>query len=302
MTEKVGGGGRLTDKIIDKMQNFYGQAIRNNIGDKAGMINDVWAIFKHIITDDLKTLDEQHSNCPKDPDSSWCKYWSDRNEYHENNRLPSIFIKELKPIFEALTEGELLDRCLKGLTQNQNEALNGVLWSRCPKTRFVGRKRVILAVCEAINQFNSGAGNKVQILEEIGLPISAQAMFGFQKEDESRVKVAEKKVSVESRGMRRKLRAKRKSKGETKTTYFKGGFGLSKEPEIDLDGNGKIQKPKTTKRKAKAPNQPTLPVSKENVDPEPETDSEDDIPLKAFVQVKITFVSDLSVKMITLRK
>ena len=115
---------------------------------------------------------------------------------------------------------------IEGLTQNQNEALNGVFWSKCPKTRFVGRKRVVLAVCEAINQFNSGAGNKVQILETIGLPISAQAMFGFQKEDELRVKAAARKVSVKSRGMRRKLRAKRKSKGETKTTYFKGGFGL----------------------------------------------------------------------------
>jgi len=26
----VGGGGRLTDKSIDKMQNFYGQCIRNS--------------------------------------------------------------------------------------------------------------------------------------------------------------------------------------------------------------------------------------------------------------------------------
>ena len=29
----VGGSNRLTDKVIDKMQNFYGQAIRNNCGD-----------------------------------------------------------------------------------------------------------------------------------------------------------------------------------------------------------------------------------------------------------------------------
>lgn len=28
----VGGKGRLTDKVIDKMQNYYGKAIRENRG------------------------------------------------------------------------------------------------------------------------------------------------------------------------------------------------------------------------------------------------------------------------------
>ena len=145
----------------------------------------------------------------------------------------------------------------------------------------VGRKRVVIAVCEAINQFNSGAGNKVEILETIGLPISAQALFGFRKEDELRIKVAERKVSVKSLGMRRKLRAKRKSKGETKTTYFKE---------------------KTRKRKAKVQKQPIPLSSNENRDAESKADSEDDIPLSNLLQMKITFVSDLNVQMITSRK
>ena len=32
----LGGKGRLTDKIIDKIQNYYGEAIRNNTGDIEG--------------------------------------------------------------------------------------------------------------------------------------------------------------------------------------------------------------------------------------------------------------------------
>ena len=40
----VGGKGRLTDKVIDRIQNYYGKAIRNNPGDLKGMRNDVWAI------------------------------------------------------------------------------------------------------------------------------------------------------------------------------------------------------------------------------------------------------------------
>ena len=30
----VGGKNRLTDKVINKIQNYYGQAIHGNIGDK----------------------------------------------------------------------------------------------------------------------------------------------------------------------------------------------------------------------------------------------------------------------------
>jgi len=97
----VGGGGRLTDKRIDKMQNFYGQCIRNNVGNKEGMVNDIWAIFKHMIIDETKTLEEQHSNCPKD-ENSWCKFWSNREMYNENNRLTSVFIDQLELCLKLL--------------------------------------------------------------------------------------------------------------------------------------------------------------------------------------------------------
>ena len=36
--KKVDGTNRLTNKIVDKIQNYYGQAIRNNTGDKESMI------------------------------------------------------------------------------------------------------------------------------------------------------------------------------------------------------------------------------------------------------------------------
>ena len=62
----VGGRGRLVDKLIDKIQNYYGEAIRNNANDLDGMVNAIWAIYKHIIVDDSQSLEEQHSLCPKD--------------------------------------------------------------------------------------------------------------------------------------------------------------------------------------------------------------------------------------------
>ena len=47
----IGGKGKLTEKTIDKMQNYFREAIRNNVGNIELMENDVWAIFKHMIRD-----------------------------------------------------------------------------------------------------------------------------------------------------------------------------------------------------------------------------------------------------------
>ena len=32
-SKKISGTGRLTKKVIDKLQNYYGMAIRSNVGD-----------------------------------------------------------------------------------------------------------------------------------------------------------------------------------------------------------------------------------------------------------------------------
>ena len=41
----ISGIGRLTDKKIDQMQNYYGQAIRRNKGNMDGMMTSINAIF-----------------------------------------------------------------------------------------------------------------------------------------------------------------------------------------------------------------------------------------------------------------
>ena len=146
----VGRKGRLTKVSIDKMQNYYGLAIRGNPDDLAGMKKSIKAIQHHLIKSETLSLDKQHQYCPKD-NKTWCKYWKSKNNndcsYSEENRLPAVFHKELEPIFERLSKDELLERCLKGLTQNQNESLNRQIWTTCcPKTKYCGMNRVRLAV------------------------------------------------------------------------------------------------------------------------------------------------------------
>jgi len=131
-----------------------------------------------------------------------------------------------KKTFNDLTDDDLLNRCLKGLTQNQNEALNSVLWSKAMKTKFIGRKRLLIAVCNTICQFNTGSAHKASLLESFGLSAGMNSLTGFHKADEERIKNADRKTSLKSRTRRRKLRGLRKSKGEkVKTTYHPGAFG-----------------------------------------------------------------------------
>ena len=231
----ISGKNRLTDRICDKMQNHYGSAIRNNSNDKDGMHNAIWAIFKHMIRSDGESLKQQHYYCPQTKDT-WCKFWKEGAEYHDEKRLPSAFQEELKPIFVRLSEDKLLERCLLGLTQNQNEAINGILWSNCPKTIFCGKQKVEIAVCETISVFNSGAANKGVVLKRIGIDPGDNMLLSLKKQDDQRVKKAEKKISLSYRQRRRMKRAEKKSKGEKEQVIYKSGaFGLSSKPDVSFE-------------------------------------------------------------------
>ena len=158
------GKGRLTDNIVDSIQNYYGQAIRSNVGNLKATQGAVWAIYYHIIDgpseESLKTC---HSFCPTGP-KSWCKFQLDKvngtNLYHQKNCLPFTFCSELKHIFARLSSDTLLSHCKSGMTQNQNESLNNTVWARCPKRVFCGIHRLRLSVCDAICTFNSGAQSR----------------------------------------------------------------------------------------------------------------------------------------------
>ena len=82
---------------------------------------------------------EQYANCCK---YGWSKYWANNSNYAPSQRLPSVFVDALKPILTRLTNEDILQRCLKGFTQNQNESLNDTVWNRCPKIGFCGQQCV----------------------------------------------------------------------------------------------------------------------------------------------------------------
>ncbi len=104
---------------------------------------------------------------------TWCKWWQDQlnstQSYKKNVDLPLAIKKKLEPIFREISQDELLEKCLHGQTQNENESLNSVIWRKCPKSVFVCRKVLEIAVCSAVVEFNDGYCGIASVLKKLGL-------------------------------------------------------------------------------------------------------------------------------------
>ena len=69
--------------------------------------------------------------------------------------LDSVFLDFLLPLFTWLCEHSLFLQCLPGYSQNQNESLNGTVWSKVPKHTYKGPKSMEMAGMSAVLQFDS---------------------------------------------------------------------------------------------------------------------------------------------------
>ena len=64
----LGGKGKLTDKLIDKLIVYYGLAIRRNCDSVEKMRKAMWATIHHYCSTDKNP---QYEKCPIGPDSWW---------------------------------------------------------------------------------------------------------------------------------------------------------------------------------------------------------------------------------------
>lgn len=174
------GKGRLTDMAMKKLQIFYGLAIRRNTNSLEAMQAAVWAVYFHVKSSNKKPT---HQLCSKG-DNTWCKFLAaSRNkelyEHEKHFHLPEAIMNEVKPIFQSLADINLLRRCLKGKTQNPNESLNNVIWSRLPKRTFVTLPTLKFGVYEAVLAFNDGNIANCRLFEHLGLKVGSNCVAVF---------------------------------------------------------------------------------------------------------------------------
>ena len=208
----LGGKGRLTEKVINKLQNYFGIAVRQSTGTTVYQLRKaIGAVLFHC--SDAPDLETRHRMCPRTKDS-WCKYQADKlndtNTYKDKSGIPAIICEKIKPVFTDLSDDKLLSKCLHGKTQNNNESINGVIWKRCPKDVFVGRGTLELGVSSAVISFNDGVTGILDIFKLINITPGVFTKEYCKQKDKERIFVMEQKSSDTVKHRRKQLRAQRK--------------------------------------------------------------------------------------------
>lgn len=187
--KSIKGAGRLTDKVIDELQSYYGNAIRGNSGYLENMHKAVWATYFHRLATDENP---GHALCPPAPDT-WCRYRKGPAGYRHKKSLSEVIMNQIKLIYRDLSNKELLKKCLHGRTQNCNESFNNIIWSRLPKANFIGKHTLDLGLWDAVISFNDGNVGRIKVLEELGVKDLGQYTIAALKTfDDTRMKQADR--------------------------------------------------------------------------------------------------------------
>ena len=155
-----------------------------------------------------------HSKCPPGSDS-WCFYQKAMAKgetpgpHKDNIKTPlrKQVAETMEPTYNRLSNRDLLERCMRGATQNKNESLHHVIWNRCPEEKFLGRKRVQASVAFGACQFNKGMNTTADILKYLGVTVTEKVKQRVRSKDNERLKDTEASALASSREarLRRKL-------------------------------------------------------------------------------------------------
>ena len=201
----LGGRGKLTDSLIDKLQNYYGIAIRSNVGNLAGMKKAIHASLMHCASSEACPL---HDHCPISS-ASWCKYQKDKanhtNLFKHRPGLSLPVIAKLKPEYIRLSENNLLQKCLHGKM---------LTWQRIPKEIYVGRETLELGLYDAVSYFNIGSISIIKLFQALGIPPGKYTKDGFRLQDQLRVNIAQHKSKATTKKRRKVIRGLKKRKDD----------------------------------------------------------------------------------------
>ena len=229
-TKGLGGKGKLTDHTVDRLQSYYGIAIRQNVGDLQSMKTAVCATYLHVASSEKNVW---HDQCPKGA-TSWCKYQQSKVDptvkYKPGPGIPmSIVLEHLRPMYIDLSSDALLLKCLHGKTQNQNEAFNKTIWDRVPKTMFCTMEQLQFGLYDAVANFNVGRKATVLIYEKLGIVPGRYLIDGCRNKNRKRLYHANYKHQEPMKKQRKVIRGAKKQKQDNNKfsegkLYEAGGF------------------------------------------------------------------------------
>ena len=210
------GDGKLTRKVINTLQNYYGMAIRDvKNNDLIKMKMAIAAVLHHCTQKekDKEDKEDRHKYCPKDA-GTWCKYQQSKVEGIEFKgdriNISEPIYKLIRPLWLRLSSDDILKKCLHGRTQNVNEAFNQLVWKRAPKDVFLGKYVFQIAVASAVVSFNDGASGILKTMEKIGLKVGFFNLEGSRHSDLRRISAVAYKATDTRKSKRKKQHAEKK--------------------------------------------------------------------------------------------
>lgn len=132
----------------------------SNLGDPKAIKTSIFATLDHCHSTDNEP---RHQNCPEG-ENSWSFFQKDK----ANNKVPRKHKDAIKttinrtvynhglPLYHRLLTDNLLNRCSCGQMQNANESLHGLIWSKCPKSMFLSKRKIETLVSEGVSPYNEG--------------------------------------------------------------------------------------------------------------------------------------------------
>ena len=202
----------MTAPVIDKLQNYFGIALRANCTTVENMQNAIWASFFHVASSEKNNY---HSNC-ETSSVSWCQYQRGKmngtNLYKPGAGISMAVISVVKPMYLDLIKPAQLNKCLHGLTQNQNESFNCTIWDRALKVTYCSYDKMEFAVYDAVSNFNDGRQASVDILQYLNIhPGYHTRVMAFEL-NKRRKYLAMYKSKESTKKSRKVIRANRKKK------------------------------------------------------------------------------------------
>ena len=111
---------------------------------------------------------------------------------HDYQSLPRDVLQAIKPIYEDLSRDELLQRCVEGFTQNNNESFNQNTW----KVMVLLTGYIVLTWKVSIGTYiatcvlNEGTYGLSALMNGLGISCGPNAHTYVTQEDNYRIKIA----------------------------------------------------------------------------------------------------------------
>ena len=142
--------------------------------------------------------------------------------------LCQLVVDAIHPLYETMSDDQLLRRCLLQGTQNVNECVHSVIWARCPKHQFATRNRVEIAVALGVCEFNFGSAATRAFMRAQDICVGEETVKRGRKRDFLRQYKAESASSEKAKRWREaKAVAKEREEERLKEVfgqfYFPGG-------------------------------------------------------------------------------